>query len=1428
MRRGPGARVAWTLALALLVLLSAAVGASAGSGGGSLQVDVTQCSDGSDCTDQSQSVGQQPQTQRIAVPQRAAPKKPAPSAPGEVHEFSLTTGKGTVSADGNHQSETAKLDLAAKPKPAAGEPHTAGAPGPGLPVVHTDGGGSPFSALNPISGDEALMSFRIPPFLLPIYVSAGRAYGVPWNLLASINQIETDFGRIDHQVSSAGALGWMQFMPSTWRRFGVDASGDGIADPYNPVDAIYAAARYLKASGVDTDLRGAILSYNHAGWYADRVLQTANVYGSLPDGLLAETGSLALGRFPVRGRVSYGDDYRRALAAGEPTRGLTINARPGAAVVATQDVTIEKVLLDRDLARALVQPGPAAEPAPAPAPAVPDPAPTAAPPADAPAGPSSPLPLIEVGKVVELFSGRPVALPAARFAAAIVASAPAPAPVPTEAPAAVPTAGPGALPPGYGRSSKRGVTVVTKDALGNRYSYSGLAQLESGIAPGSHVVGGQALGSLPDDQPQLLFAVRAAGGAPVDPRPLVDGYRLQEAADLYHALGPFGANPFVGSGQQPAATGYVFPIPTGVKWTPGRVDMGWDLETGSAGVGRPLLAIGNARILHIQDMGGFGPTWITYRLLDGPAAGKTVFIGHAGPPLVQPGDVVRAGEPIIRIHGGTYGGPPGHFEIGWANADGTNTLAAPHYSEGDLTPEGASFQTFIASVPGSFTDPVFPAGSGALQPKKISDAQERKLAQRLDTIANPQVAVRASAAGVRVAPAADSAPARVTSSLTTEPTAAGARIVDVDVPAGARGDEAYAIGTVDGQVRSQTVVLAHRHGVWKVVGAPRDERGRAVNPRLRDLATVRGGKGYAVGDRGAIVLLRGARAPRLLTASSKAALTTVAATARRGRLSGLAAGAQTSAFALQGSRATPTRTPDGLRPSAIDVAGDRLLAVGRTAGASAPALYQLSAPAHALTRLSLPAGVSARLTSVAGAGQATWVAGGLIAPGRNVTTEVPFAARLESGQWTTFCPAAPLLRAVRELGQRSGGVCDGELPARTGTASAIAATTRGVVVATPQALALYESNNFRPLPAAAIANGARSLEPGWSRLALAQDGHGWAIAAHGRMTRITPVGDKALSALRLSPAGGGKPGRAALAATGGTALLASDRVVADFAGGAWTPAPAPGLGLRALALLRPGVAWGLDGGSGTLLRYSGHRWAAPPARGIAVWAERVLLRALGGRGLSAAGPSDVATGLRALAFAGGQGYAVGDHGVIGRLDGERWRLERSPVTTRLTGVAASSRGVVAVGSHGTLLRRDSQGRWVRVGGAAALVGGRDIGTAGRAGDGTLLAAAGGTIIAAATPAAWHRADVPALGLRVLRLAGYRAADGALHVVALVDQSGQRVVLEGSRTGWRPLSLGGAGAVDDFALDESTSRIWLAGRRAGGFVVDSATAPGRPR
>jgi len=114
--------------------------------------------------------------------------------------------------------------------------------------------------------------------LLDIWKNAGEAYGVPWNVLASINKIESNFGR-NMGPSSAGAIGWMQFMPSTWLRWGIDADGNGTADPWNPVDAIYSAARYLAASGAGSDIRQAVFSYNHAGWYVNEVIQLAQLYG---------------------------------------------------------------------------------------------------------------------------------------------------------------------------------------------------------------------------------------------------------------------------------------------------------------------------------------------------------------------------------------------------------------------------------------------------------------------------------------------------------------------------------------------------------------------------------------------------------------------------------------------------------------------------------------------------------------------------------------------------------------------------------------------------------------------------------------------------------------------------------------------------------------------------------------------------------------------------------------------------------------------------------------------------------------------------------------------------------------------------------------------------------------------------------------------
>jgi murein DD-endopeptidase MepM/ murein hydrolase activator NlpD len=114
--------------------------------------------------------------------------------------------------------------------------------------------------------------------LLGLWQGAGAEYGVPWQVLAAINKVESNFGR-NMGPSSAGAVGWMQFMPATWLAYGVDANGDGVADPWNPADAIYSAARYLSANGAGSNLPAAVYQYNHAGWYVNEVLGIAQLYG---------------------------------------------------------------------------------------------------------------------------------------------------------------------------------------------------------------------------------------------------------------------------------------------------------------------------------------------------------------------------------------------------------------------------------------------------------------------------------------------------------------------------------------------------------------------------------------------------------------------------------------------------------------------------------------------------------------------------------------------------------------------------------------------------------------------------------------------------------------------------------------------------------------------------------------------------------------------------------------------------------------------------------------------------------------------------------------------------------------------------------------------------------------------------------------------
>lgn len=133
-------------------------------------------------------------------------------------------------------------------------------------------------------GGEAVggLNSKVPKRLAPIYVEAAAKYGLGArgpSILAAINWAETSFGA-NLGVSSAEAEGWMQFLPSSWDAYGVDGNGDGVKDPYNPWDAISAAARLLRASGAPRDWHGAIYSYNHAEWYVADVLGHAQRFAS--------------------------------------------------------------------------------------------------------------------------------------------------------------------------------------------------------------------------------------------------------------------------------------------------------------------------------------------------------------------------------------------------------------------------------------------------------------------------------------------------------------------------------------------------------------------------------------------------------------------------------------------------------------------------------------------------------------------------------------------------------------------------------------------------------------------------------------------------------------------------------------------------------------------------------------------------------------------------------------------------------------------------------------------------------------------------------------------------------------------------------------------------------------------------------------------
>jgi hypothetical protein len=426
--------------------------------------------------------------------------------------------------------------------------------------------------------------FRIPPFLLPIYQAAGTQYGIPWQVLAGINEIETNYGT-NLSVSTAGAVGWMQFLPSTWKTWGVDANNDGVKDPYNPVDAIFGAARYLKAAGGDKDIRKGIFAYNHADWYVQSVLLRAKLIGGLPADLVGSLTALTQGHFPVAARARYADDLRDQQA-GKRVKGhnaaVPINSNPSrrsvdiyakrkAPVIAVNDGQIVKIGSSRRLGRYVVLQdvsgnvytyghlGSVSTLYPVPKEKkisardiarelkLAAPKPESAPKQPATAG-------RQPGSVSHVAHGRRAR---ASHQAPVAPTADTPV---KERLFANPTR-PNAFKAGGDRQVNSSPSITTFRAYFTRAL--GLNRKDvvlRRLRPGSQVIAGTILGrigaTVPNRAPHVSFEIRPAGrGAPqIDPKPILDGWKLLESTAIYRAAGK---NPFFGPNAKNPSIGQI-------------------------------------------------------------------------------------------------------------------------------------------------------------------------------------------------------------------------------------------------------------------------------------------------------------------------------------------------------------------------------------------------------------------------------------------------------------------------------------------------------------------------------------------------------------------------------------------------------------------------------------------------------------------------------------------------------------------------------------------------------------------------------------------------------------------------------------------------------------------------------------------------------
>ena len=388
--------------------------------------------------------------------------------------------------------------------------------------------------------------FTIPPFLLPIYQACGTEYGVPWYVLASINRIETAFGT-NLNVSTAGAQGWMQFMPATWKAYGVDANNDGRKDPYNPVDAICGAANYLEASGAQggparSDLR--VQPRRLVRRRGSPLCPPVREHPRRPRQLdhrpdrgraLPGRGELSLRGRRVRARRK---GRHRPSAVADP-RGINIYSKEGASAIAVNDGTIQKIGQSKRLGKYVVLED----------------------------NYGNRFTYAELGSLAEAYP-----VPRERDDDSKAETFRAPKRQKGEGRRPRSSAQPANTEDLRERVSafpeRDGAAPMSFDPSERAFERLGYESFESQFGPlrfdakkmelrrleeGSKVLAGTILGSIGSGgelAPHLNFAIRPAGrGAPqINPKPILDGWKLLEATHLYRAMGK---DPFEDSAAEP-------------------------------------------------------------------------------------------------------------------------------------------------------------------------------------------------------------------------------------------------------------------------------------------------------------------------------------------------------------------------------------------------------------------------------------------------------------------------------------------------------------------------------------------------------------------------------------------------------------------------------------------------------------------------------------------------------------------------------------------------------------------------------------------------------------------------------------------------------------------------------------------------------------